>query len=258
MTKNRWQREHSWNWSCHLKISPEGEKKWLSQIVSKVDAPLTDSQWRSDWDQVFDRPVEVVHMTHLVQSMQPVWPHLSKDTGACHNWLLTTLRATTRPLIAAINALEGFLDAPSQNTQKIGAPRWHGRVKMNHNSDTPMWNDQLKELQQVPHYSPTWLLAATMAYLLLQNYCVRFVMMEWTQREIKQVVQCKGLNSLPATCITGQEIFGWVSDWESPIEKASQQHEQRGWKGWAVTSCIKSTINHLSRLKRKVSQVTDG
>ena len=109
--------------------------------------------------------------------------------------MMATLKAATCPLIQ-VNALEGFLHKV-KTPRKMELPDNMGaRVKL---TMTP--NPKVECLQKEKGYSPTRLLAATLAYKIL----CRFVN-GTTQREMqtRYIVKAKQLTA----CLTGHKYLG--------------------------------------------------
>ena len=78
--------------------------------------------------------------------------------------LLLIMKCSVR-LLVQLSASPGLFDTPINKRKKELPDNRAERVK-----DTMTPREDAKELQQVPHYSPTRLLAATMAHIINKNF----------------------------------------------------------------------------------------
>ena len=130
--------------------------------------------------------------------------------------LLLIMKCSIRPLVQ-LSASPGLFDAPIQKWKKDLPDDKAERVK-----DTMVPREDAKELQQVPHYSPTWLLAATMAYVINKTFG-RGIMM--SELQCRFIVRPKQLS----LCITDRKYMGG-SDQKAQLKRHHDSMSKEGEK----------------------------
>ena len=165
---------------------PEGEK--IVADVSQVK-PLTYDQ-KDLIVSLFDNlSIAHEHLGRAAANMSSLCKVMNPDQ------LLLIMKCSMRPLVQ-LSASPGLFDTPTHKQWKELPDDKVERVK-----DTITPRENAKELQQEPHYSPTRLLAATMAPIINKNFG-RSVMMSELQWQF--IVRPKQLS----LCITGRKYMG--------------------------------------------------
>ena len=145
---------------------PEGEK--IVTDVSQVKA-LTYTQKDLIVSMFDNLSITYEHLGRAAANMSSLCKVMEPDQ------LLLIMKCSVRPLVQ-LSAPPGLFDAPIKKRKKELPDDKADRVK-----DTMIQREDAKELQQVPHYSPTRLLAATMAYIINKTFGRSIMMSELQQ-----------------------------------------------------------------------------
>ena len=183
-----------------LEDAPEGD-----EVVASIqgDTPLTKNQ--CELLRELFKDLEVAH-EHMARACS-VLAHLSLMAPQ----IMATLKAVNHPLIQ-VNALEGLLDKV-KTPRKTELPDDMGaRVEL---TMTP--NPKVECLQKQKDNSPTWLLAATLAYKILCKFGNGTTQREMQTRYIVKVKQL-------AACLTGRKYLGGT-DWKASRKRKASGEE---------------------------------
>ena len=187
---------------------PEGEK--VAADVSQIK-PLTYNQ-KDLIVSLFDNlSIAHEHLGRAAANMSSLCKAMDPDQ------LMLIMRCSVRPLVQ-LSASPGLFDTPTHKQRKELSDDKAQRVK-----DTMIRKENARELQKEPHYSPTRLLAATMAHIINKNFG-RSVSMSELQRQF--VVRPKQLS----LCITCRKYMGG-SDRKAQLKRRGDSASEEAEKG---------------------------